>query len=162
MAVQAVKNALKTVTADNNTDKSALLAQLQNAVNAAVGSNDVSLSWDSFTKKAATAGVAGAITSTLKLSCGTESDKIDWNPSIAALPLPGATDNLDSRINMTRLGLVHSVLHKSLSVCSKFHQPVKHNRDLQNIQSHQAYPVADATYTVYINLLHASSGQDVI
>ena len=46
--------------------------------------------------------------------------------------------NLDSRINMTRLGLVHSVLHKSLSVCSKFHQPVKHNRDLQNIQSHQA------------------------
>ena len=69
---------------------------------------------------------------------------------------------LDSRINMTRLGLVHSVLHKSLSVCSKFHQPVKHNRDLQNIQSHQAYPVADATYTVYINLLHASSGQDVI
>ncbi|MDY5700974.1 MAG: sialidase family protein [Lachnospiraceae bacterium] len=91
-ASRAVQDYLVSVTADNNTDKSALLAQLQNAVNAAVGSNDVSLSWDSFTKKAATAGVAGAITSTLKLSCGTESDKIDWNPSIAALPLPGATD----------------------------------------------------------------------
>ena len=95
-ASRAVQDYLVSVTADNNTDKSALLAQLQNAVNAAVGSNDVSLSWDSFTKKAATAGVAGAITSTLKLSCGTESDKIDWNPSISALPTETGGNNTNN------------------------------------------------------------------
>ena len=95
-ASRAVQDYLVSVTADNNTDKSALLTQLQNAVNAAVGSNDVSLSWDSFTKKAATAGVAGAITSTLKLSSGTESDKIDWNPSISALPTETGGNNTNN------------------------------------------------------------------
>lgn len=85
---QAIKTAdavLSGITAANEIKKEEVQKAVQEMVDKALGSNQVIVSWDSFSLVSATAQKEGSITSVLAFRCGSEQGRQIWNRVIPKL-----------------------------------------------------------------------------